>query len=228
MSLAGMILAGDSHVLGSSDDTVTSCAEARLSPGWHSIRLTYLSPPGAHHSYLRMSMHEPQSVDERYPGRYVIQYNEPGACARGRKASSGNDCSAPLSPELFRTRASADIVGDAAPSAAPSARKLSTRSLNSEQSGNNAAVLHDRGAVRRLTAHSTSSGDSAASSNRAAADGDATGSDVSVSTTAANSGGSERSRQARGGDGRARDEREPRETDREPSASATRACQLAA
>ena len=216
MSLAGMLLAGDDHVPGSTDEIITSCMEVRLSPGWHTMLLTYLSPRGAHHSYLRMSMHEPQSVDERYPGRYVIHYDEVRACARGSKASSGNDCAAPLPLERFRTCESAVIVGDAAPSAAPSARKsLFTASLTSEQSGSNAAVLHDSGAVRRLAVHSTSSDGSAPSSDAEATQRDAAGSVGSVATTAASSGERERSSRARGSDGRARDEREPRETDRE-------------
>lgn len=56
-----------------------TCSEALLKPGWHAVSLQYASQLGQARHHLRMSLHDPVLVEERYPGRFIVHYENAGA-----------------------------------------------------------------------------------------------------------------------------------------------------
>jgi hypothetical protein len=90
------------------------CAEAYVPAGWHNISIQYASRAGQARHHLRMSLHNPLLVEERYPGRFVVHYENAGAhstrlshrCNAGEKncAPAAPLCTAPFAHQTDTSR----------------------------------------------------------------------------------------------------------------------------
>ena len=80
LTMKGVLLsaAGGSTLPGSLSTAKVTCAEAALAPGWHDIAIQYASKAGQARHHLRMSLHSPLLVEERYPRRFIVHYENAG------------------------------------------------------------------------------------------------------------------------------------------------------
>lgn len=107
MSIGGAEIISATELVGPSS-FITSCAEARMPAGWHSVDIRATSPPSSPRPRLRMSVHEPVDVEERWPGRFVVRYEHGGRlCPMAQGGQRRNGCSPALPKSSYRSSACA-------------------------------------------------------------------------------------------------------------------------
>ena len=89
LTMEGVLLSasGGAPVATSLATSKVACAEALMPPGWNAVSIQYASKAGQARHHLRMSLHSPLLVEERYPGRFIIHYENAGALGRCRPIS---------------------------------------------------------------------------------------------------------------------------------------------